>query len=51
MSDAVQEHNAKFSIGCRNIKNMCFSDDIDAVAHAAGGRSPSRNFVQNLQKV
>ena len=32
MSDALEEHGRKVSIGCRNITNMEFVDDIDAMA-------------------
>ena len=32
MSDAVEEHDGKVSIGGRNITNLRFADDIDALA-------------------
>ena len=32
MSDALEEHDGKVSIGGRNITNLWFPDDIDAVA-------------------
>ena len=32
MSDALEEHDRKVSIGCRNITNLRFADDIDALA-------------------
>ena len=32
MSDALEEHDGKVSIGGRNITNLQFTDDIDAVA-------------------
>ena len=32
MSDALEEHDGKFSIGGRNITNLRFADDIDALA-------------------
>ena len=32
MSDALQEHDGKVSIGGRNITNLQFADDIDALA-------------------
>ena len=32
MSDALEEHNGKVSIGGRNITNLWFADDIDALA-------------------
>ena len=32
MSDALEEHDGKVSIGGRNIANLRFADDIDALA-------------------
>ena len=32
MSDALEEHDGKASIGGRNITNLRFADDIDALA-------------------
>ena len=32
MSDALEEHDGKISIGGRNITNLRFADDIDALA-------------------
>ena len=32
MSDALEEHDGKVSIGGRNITNLWFADDIDALA-------------------
>ena len=32
MSDALEEHDRKLSIGGRNITNLRFADDIDALA-------------------
>ena len=32
MSDALEEHDGKFSIGGRTIINLRFTDDIDALA-------------------
>ena len=32
MSDALEEHDGKFNIGGRNITNLWFADDIDALA-------------------
>ena len=32
MSDALEEHNEKVSVGGRNITNLRFADDIDALA-------------------
>ena len=44
MSDALEEHGRRVSIGIRNITNLEFADDIDALAEEvgrAGIRSPS----------
>ena len=32
MSDALEEHDGKVSIGGRNVTNLRFADDIDALA-------------------
>ena len=32
MSDALEEHGGKVSIGGRNITNLRFADDMDALA-------------------
>ena len=32
MSDALEQHGRRVSIGCRNITNLELADDIDAVA-------------------
>ena len=32
MSDALEEHDGKVGIGGRNITNLRFADDIDALA-------------------
>ena len=32
MSDSLEEHNGKVSIGGRTIANLLFADDIDALA-------------------
>ena len=47
MSDALEEHDGKVSIGGRKITNLWFVDDIDALT----ARSPSGKPWQNLQKV
>ena len=31
MSDALEEHDGKFSVGGRNINSLRFADDIDAL--------------------
>ena len=49
MFDALEEHDRKISIGSRNITNLRFGDDIDALAVGrAGARSLSRKSRQNL---
>ena len=35
MTDALEEHDGKVSIGCRNTTNLRFADDIDALAEEA----------------
>ena len=37
MSDALEEHDGKVSIGGRNITNLRFADDIDALAEEEQG--------------
>ena len=32
MTDAVEEHDGKISIGGKNITNLRFADDIDVLA-------------------
>ena len=32
MSDALEEHDGKVSLGDRNITNLRFADDIDALS-------------------
>ena len=32
MSDALEEHDGKLTMGGRNITNLQFADDIDALA-------------------
>ena len=32
MNDALEEHDGKVSIGSRNISNLWFADDIDALS-------------------
>ena len=55
-SDALKEHDGKVSIGGRNITNLRFADDIDALAEeeqelVEASRSSSRKSRQNLHKV
>ena len=53
MSDALEEHDGKVSIGGRNITSLRFADDIDALAEEEQEllSSPSRKSRQNLHKV
>ena len=52
MSDALEEHGEKVSIGGRNITNLWFADDIVALAEEEQElRSSSRKSRQNLHKV
>ena len=32
MSDTLEEHDGKVSIGCKNVTNLGFANDIDAQA-------------------
>ena len=47
MSDALEEHDGKVSIGCRNITNLPFADDIDALAEK---EQELEALVENLDK-
>ena len=54
MSDDLEEHDGKVSIGGRNITNLRFADDIDALAEEkqeCRNRSPSWKSRQNLHKI
>ena len=52
---AMEEHNGKVSIGGRNITNLCFADDIDALAEEEQERTKlmtnSANGIQRQTKV
>ena len=37
MSDALEEHDGEISMGGRNITNLRFADDIDALAEVEQG--------------
>ena len=37
MSDALDEHDGKFSLGDKNITNLRFADDIGALAEEEQG--------------
>ena len=51
MSDALEEHDDKVSIGGRSILNLRFAYDIDALAEEEQElRSPSWKSQQNLHK-
>ena len=47
MSDALEEHDGKVSIGGRNITNLRFADDIDALAE---GEQELEVLVESLDK-
>ena len=47
MSDALEEHDGKVSIGGRNITNLRFADDIDALA---GEEQELEALVESLDK-
>ena len=47
MSDALEEHGRKASIGSRNITNLRFADDIDA---QAGEKQELEARVESLDK-
>ena len=47
MSDALEEHDGKISIGCRNITNLRFADDIDALAEE---EQKLETLVESLDK-
>ena len=47
MSHALEEHDGKVSIGCRNITNLQFADDINALAEE---EQELEALVENLYK-
>ena len=47
MSDALEEHDGKVSIGGRNIINLRFADDIDPLAEE---KQEQKALVESLQK-
>ena len=52
MSDALEEHDGKVSIGGRNITDLRFADDIDALAEEEQDlEARGRKSRQNLHKV
>ena len=51
ISDALEEHDGKVSIGVRNITNLRFADDIDALAEAEPELEAEGESRQNLRKV
>ena len=51
MADALEEHDGKVSIGGRNITNLRFADDIDALAEEEQKLETSRKSRQNLHRV
>ena len=48
MSDALEEHDGKVCIGGRNITNLRFADDIDALAEEEQGLEA---LVESLDKI
>ena len=48
MSDALEEHDRKVSIGGRNITNLRFADDIDALAEE---EQELEALVESLDKI
>ena len=48
MSDALEEHDGKVSMSARNITNLRFADDIDALAKEEQGLEA---LVENLDKI
>ena len=51
MSDAQEEHVGKVSIGGRNITNLRFADDIDALAEEEQVESLHKTFTKYKMKV
>ena len=47
MSDALEDHNRKVSIGGRNITNLRFADDLDVLAEE---EQELEALVENLDK-
>ena len=50
MSDALEEHDGKVSIGDRNITNLQFADDIDALAEEEQELEALVEIVESLDK-
>ena len=48
MSDALEEHDGTVSIGGRNITNLRFADDIDALAEE---EEEPKALVESLDKI
>ena len=48
MSDALEEHDGKVSIGGKNITNLRFADDIDALAEE---QQELEALVESLDKI
>ena len=52
MTDALEEHDGKVSISCRNITNLRFADDIDALAEEEQElEAPIESVDKNTHKV
>ena len=50
MSDALEEHDGKVSIGGRNITNLRFADDIDALRDPDEEEQELEALVESLDK-
>ena len=48
MSDALEEHDGKVSLGGRNITNLRFADDIDALGEE---KQELEALVESLDKI
>ena len=51
MSDALEEHDGKVSIGGRNITNLRFADDIGALAEEERKLEALVESLKKLHKV
>ena len=51
MSDAFEEHDEKVITGCRDITNLQFANDIDALAEEEQEQEAPVEISKNLHKV
>ena len=49
MSDALKEHDGKISVGSRNITNLRFANDIDALAEEEQELEASTKPAQGIR--